>query len=101
MLQCCPSRNALVGVVHEKRRQEVDTDGLKVRQELGPMLRFVLREVGLPIRELDYGWPRLLTGSAQHLEDLLQLVRLVVARKERPAGDHLGENAADAPDVNR
>jgi hypothetical protein len=37
----------------------------------------------------------------QHLLDLRDLVEVVPARKNRPVGNHFGQNAAHAPHVHR
>ena len=55
----------------------------------------------LEIWELGYSRPELLGGGSEHSEDPEQLIYLRVSLEQRPSVDHLGEDGADAPDVNR
>ena len=68
-----------------------------VRLGLGAALRLdhlVVVQLGQP-------GPRLLRGSAKHLEDLVDLLELVLPGQDRPLQEQLGEDAADGPHVHR
>lgn len=41
----------------------------------------------------------LLAGRAQHAEDVVELVQIVLAREDGAVGQHLGQDAAYGPDV--
>ena len=55
----------------------------------------------LEIWELGYSRPELLGGGSEHSEDPEELIYLRVSLEQRPPVDHLGEDGADAPDVQR
>ena len=59
-----------------------------------------LRESSLEVRQFEGVRPVVLVGSAEHLEDLEDLVNFTVSREERSLLSHLSEDAASAPQVN-
>mmetsp|Transcript_31866 Transcript_31866/g.98600 ORF Transcript_31866/g.98600 Transcript_31866/m.98600 type:complete len:389 (+) Transcript_31866:276-1442(+) len=92
---------ALLRVELEHAREEVDRLGAETRQQLGEVLARHLGQLAhvahrvlvLQVREL------LLRRLAEQVADELQLGEVVLALEERAPQHHLGEDAADGPDV--
>ena len=55
----------------------------------------------LVVSQISHTWPDIFVGSSHYPEDSEELVELAIASKKRPLGDHLGEDAANGPDINR
>ena len=72
---------------------------IDLREDSAKLLRRIHGPSGLVFRELTDAWPTPLGRRAHEPEDLEQLVLVGGAREERPAGEHLGHDAAGGPDV--
>ena len=60
-----------------------------------------LRRDHLVVVQLGKPRPRLLRGRAKHLEDFVDLLKLVLPGQDRLLQEQLGEDAADGPHVHR
>ena len=95
------SRQPLLGLKQEEWGEETDAVGVQPRglhhQGLGRVGRKLVAD-----QLLRPGYPRpvVLRGGAQHLEDQMKFILHGRAGKQRPAGGHLVENAADPPHIN-
>jgi len=92
-------RDSLGGVVREHFGEEIEAVGVQVRHRLleGPGLP--AGEVSLVVGEGGDARPDVLGRGSKGPEDFENLVDFRVAREEGVAGDHLGEDAANAPDI--
>jgi len=95
------NRLPLIGVEVEHLAQEVEADGVGVGVEA---LETLLGAFGQGLDVLDGGLVAdvghvLRGGGAEHGDDALDLVEVVLAGEERGAAEQLGEDAAHGPDV--
>ncbi|KAG5460256.1 MAG: LOW QUALITY PROTEIN: hypothetical protein BJ554DRAFT_7715, partial [Olpidium bornovanus] len=91
--------DAVRRLVLEQPAQQVEPPRVEGREVGGEVLGLVLGEILLVAGQLRNALPDRLVGRAQEAEDLEQLVVVVRPGEERPAGDHLGQDAPAGPHV--
>ena len=79
--------------------QQIEPDGVDLREDGAELLGVVDVEVGLVFRVGGYPRPGALRGGAHEAEDLLELIFVGGSREERAARVHLRHDAACGPDV--
>mmetsp|Transcript_15914 Transcript_15914/g.62183 ORF Transcript_15914/g.62183 Transcript_15914/m.62183 type:complete len:368 (-) Transcript_15914:146-1249(-) len=101
VLQGSARRDALGGVQVQHAAQEVQALLVEAGHGLRPRAALPAREERVVVGQVLDALPDSVAGRAADLEDLVELVDLRVARKERVQQQQLGEDAADRPDVDR
>ena len=99
MLEGVFGGDAHLGSYLQHAAEEIEADVIDLRQNEAQVLGGENMPMGLVLGKLADAGPGALAGSAHQPEDLLQLVLVGGAGKERAACVHLGHDAAGGPDV--